>query len=85
MPTDHQASAALHRSNSPYNEAWRERWAAEWRDGARCAFLSRFEGARESGGYPRGFHAWPLARRNAWFSGFNCGFQDRRRLSGGEG
>lgn len=55
----------------------RARWPDEFRDGARCAFLLTFEGPRESGGYPRGFHAWPPDRRNAWFAGFNVGFQDR--------
>ena len=40
----------------------RARWPAEWRDGARCAFLETFEGEREKGGYPKNFHAWPLDR-----------------------
>ncbi len=65
---------------SPSDDAYRERWRTEWRDGARCAFLGQFEGEREIGGYPRGFHAWPLARRNAWFAGFNRGFHDRLHL-----
>ena len=43
----------------------RERWPAEYRDGARCVFLLRFDGDRDQGGYPRGFHKWPLDRRNA--------------------
>jgi hypothetical protein len=43
----------------------KERWPAEYRDGARCAFLLKFDGDREKGGYPRGFHAWPLERRDA--------------------
>ena len=34
---------------------------------------------REKGGYPLGFHDWQLERRNAWFAGFNVGYQ--RRLS----
>jgi hypothetical protein len=55
------------------------RWPDEFRDGARCAFLRRFDGEREPGGYPRGFHRWPLERRNAWFAGFNVGFHDRLR------
>jgi hypothetical protein len=59
----------------------RERWSAEFTDGARCAFLLRFDGERESGGYPRGFHRWPLGRRNAWFAGFSRGFHDRLRVA----
>jgi hypothetical protein len=58
-----------------------EQWAVEYRDGARCAFLLRFAGERESGGYPRGFNRWPLERRNAWFAGINLGFHDRLRLA----
>lgn len=57
----------------------RQRWPGEWRDGARCAFLRRFDGARAAGGYPVGFHRWTLDRRNAWLSGFNRGFHDRLR------
>ena len=59
----------------------REQCPVEWRDGARCAFLMRFDGARERGGYPIGFHRWPLDRRNAWFTGFNRGFHDRIRVA----
>ena len=59
----------------------REQWPSEYRDGARCAFLLRFDGDREQGGYPRGFHKWPLERRNAWFAGFNVGFHDRLHLA----
>jgi hypothetical protein len=58
----------------------REQWPAEYRDGARCAFLRAFPSERESGGYPLGFHRWPLDRRNAWFMGFNRGFCNRLRL-----
>ena len=59
----------------------RQRWPEEFRDGARCGFLLRFDGDRERGGYPRGFHVWPLDRRNAWFAGFNRGFCDLSRLA----
>jgi hypothetical protein len=58
----------------------REQRPIEWRDGARCAFLLRFDGDREQGGYPRGFHRWPQRRRNAWFAGFNKGYHDRMRV-----
>lgn len=56
------------------------RWPDEFRDGARCAFRRRFDGDREPGGYPRGFHRWPLDRPNAWFCGFNVGRLDRVAL-----
>jgi hypothetical protein len=59
----------------------RARWQKEFDDGARCAFLCKFPGEREAGGYPSGFHRWPLVRRNAWFSGFSRGFHDRLRIS----
>jgi hypothetical protein len=67
---------------SAYDEVARLRrqWPNEFRDGARCAFLHRFYGEREKGGYPRGFHLWALERRNAWFAGSNRGFHDRLRL-----
>jgi len=58
----------------------RDTWPAEFRDGARCGFLSRADGPREKGGYPLGFHGWPLDRRNAWFSGFNRGRLDRASI-----
>ncbi len=54
-------------------------WPDEFADGARCAFLRRFDGERERGDYPRGFHRWPLERRNAWYAGYNLGLIDRRR------
>jgi hypothetical protein len=59
----------------------RQRWPEEFRDGKRCGFLRSFDGEREAGGYPRGFHHWPLERRNAWYAGFNLGFHDRLRLA----
>jgi hypothetical protein len=49
-------------------------------DGARCGFLQKYEGAREPGGYPKGFNAWPLAHRNAWFSGFCRGSVEKKML-----
>jgi hypothetical protein len=54
-------------------------WLDEFADGERCAFLQRFAGERERGGYPKGFHGWPLERRNAWYAGFNFGLLERRR------
>jgi hypothetical protein len=58
----------------------RARWPAEFREGARCGFLQRYDGDREASGYPRGFDGWPLDRRNAWFGGFNVGFHDKLRF-----
>jgi hypothetical protein len=54
-------------------------WPAEFSDGERCAFLNRFDGAREPGGYPKSFHGWPLGRRNAWYCGFGFGLLERQR------
>jgi hypothetical protein len=54
-------------------------WPGEFADGERCAFHAKFEGKRERGGYPVGFHAWPLERRNAWYCGFNYGLLERQR------
>jgi hypothetical protein len=53
-------------------------WPDEFADGERRAFLHRHEGEREEGGYPLGFHRWPLERRNAWYCGFNFGLIERR-------
>ena len=58
----------------------RDRCSAEFRDGTRCTFLQRYEGDHDKGAYLRGFHDWPLDRRNAWFAGFNVGFHDRLRF-----
>ncbi len=52
-------------------------WPDEFADGERCAFHKRFDGERERGGYPLGFHKWPLERRNAWLAGYNFGLVER--------
>ncbi len=57
----------------------KRRWPAEFADGERCAFLMRFDGEREKGGYPIGFHGWALERRNAWYCGYNLGFVEHLR------
>lgn len=54
-------------------------WPNEFADGERCAFLQRYAGTREPGGYPLGFHRWPLERRNAWYCGVNFGLVERER------
>jgi len=61
-------------------ERLRAAWPAEFNDGARCAFMGKYNGARELGGYPKGFHDWPLDRRNAWYAGWNCGDIDREKF-----
>jgi hypothetical protein len=66
---------------TPEQTAIRARWQSEFDDGARAAYLLKFPGERESGGYPAGFHSWPLNRQNAWYAGFNRGFHDRVGLS----
>jgi hypothetical protein len=47
---------------------------------ARCGFAQTHEGPREPGGYPLGFHEWPLEKRNAWYAGYNVGRIDRVRF-----
>jgi hypothetical protein len=59
-------------------EALRSRWPDEFRDGARCGLLREFPGDRECGGYLRGFHQWPLERRNSWYAGFTLGCHQRK-------
>lgn len=59
----------------------RNQWAAEFGDGLRCALTHEYEGPRECGGYPQGFHRWTPDRRNAWFAGFNHGFHERIALT----
>jgi hypothetical protein len=54
-------------------------WPDEFADGERCAFLGRYEGKRQPGGYPTGFHGWSLDRRNGWYAGFNFGLLERQR------
>jgi hypothetical protein len=66
---------------TPEQNAIRARWQKEFDDGARCAFLCKFPGEREAGGYPKGFHRWPLDRRDAWHAGYNRGFHDRLHYS----
>lgn len=55
------------------------KWPAEFNDGARYGLLNKCHGKREPGGFPPGFHDWPLNRRNAWFAGFDEGYSRRTR------
>jgi hypothetical protein len=54
------------RSNS-VTEALRAKYRTEFLAGAEAACC-------EYQGYPDGFHAWALERRNAWWAGFNEGY-----------
>ena len=56
----------------------KQAWLEAFADGERCGFHRRFAGERERGGYPRGFHSWPLERRNSWYCGFNIGLIERQ-------
>jgi hypothetical protein len=58
----------------------RRQWQDAFDDGARCAFMMEYPGEREPGGYPKGFHSWPIEKRNAWFAGFNLGRIDCARF-----
>jgi hypothetical protein len=55
----------------------------EFADGERCGLFQKFEGSREPGGYPKGFHQWPIPRRNAWWAGYNLGRSERFEKLGG--
>jgi hypothetical protein len=52
-----------------------------YEDGELCGLGKTPEGQRERGGYPKGFHQWPLDKRNAWFAGFNIGYAERKRAT----
>ncbi|GEM_PF-2967213 len=65
--------------------AIRKQWPAEFDDGVVYGLTGKADGPREPGGYPKGFHGWPLERRNAWFAGANFGLLARsERESNGE-
>ena len=49
------------------------RWPEEFRVGYRFGFRGEADPPCDMAGYPHGLHAWPLARRNAWWCGFNRG------------
>ena len=61
----------------------RRDYPSEFADGEALGSGGELGGEREQGGYPIGFHLWPLARRNAWFAGFNFGYT--RRSARGKG
>ena len=56
---------------------------SRYRGAPTCGRIMGITPGRDEGGMiadPRGFHVWPLERRNVWFAGFNRGFHDRLRL-----
>jgi hypothetical protein len=55
----------------------RKQWPAEFNAGLNFGLSGKAEFPSDPGGYPKGFHAWPLQRRNAWFAGFNFGYLAR--------
>jgi hypothetical protein len=55
---------------------------AAFREGMRLGLGLTLKAEREPGGYPKGFHGWPLEKRNAWFAGFNIGrIEHARRVA----
>ena len=63
-------------------EQEREALRRRWRDGGRTA-LGLLDRERERGGYPRGFHQWPIDKRNASYAAYNLAYLERRHLSEG--
>jgi hypothetical protein len=47
-------------------------WPDAFADGLRRGKGEQPRGPRDPGNYPKGFHSWPLDKRNAWFAAFNC-------------
>ncbi len=45
----------------------------EFRRGYRFGFRGEADPPCDAAGYPHGFHTGPLAQRNAWWAGWNCG------------
>jgi hypothetical protein len=58
----------------------RKEFPREFADGETVGAGWEPGGEREKGGYPIGFHDWEMARRNAWFAGFNLGYARRVRV-----
>jgi hypothetical protein len=53
-------------------------YPVDFADGENCGRGLVPPGPRERGDYPKGFHDWPLNRRNAWFAGFNFTYRSRQ-------
>lgn len=60
------------------------KWPKEFADGFQYGATGKELGERLKGGYPVGFHFWPLERRNAWYAGFNQGYHDRKGKKGND-
>jgi hypothetical protein len=56
-------------------------WPVDFADGFRCDLGGRLHGQRDCDGFPGGFHAWPLTRRETWLAGFAHGFHYRLRCT----
>jgi hypothetical protein len=60
---------------------FQQKWPDAFRTGYRGGFLGHDDNVEsDRGGYPVGFHQWPLEVRNAWYAGFNRGLCDRTRI-----
>ena len=57
------------------------RWPDEFRLGYRFGFRRKADPPCDRAGYPSGFHAWPLNRRNAWRARWNSGPSGPRQAS----
>jgi hypothetical protein len=60
--------------------AIRTKYPDEFRLGYRAGFRGEPDEPCDEGGYPPGFHTWPLERCNAWFAGVNAGLIDLEKL-----
>jgi hypothetical protein len=56
----------------------REQFHQEFEHGYRTGYLGEFQQPCDAAGYPVGFHAWALARKNAWYSAWNLGNVQRQ-------
>jgi hypothetical protein len=57
-------------------------WPDEYRLGYRFSRQGKADPPCDRAGYPEGFHSWPLDRRNAWWAGWNRGYQARNEGAG---
>jgi hypothetical protein len=59
-----------------------EKFPREFEHGYRTGYVGEFQHPCDAAGYMIGHHAWPLARKNAWFAGFNLGHSERESNHG---
>jgi hypothetical protein len=50
----------------------------EFEHGYRTGYLGEPRQPCDAAGYPEGFHAWPLVRKNSWYAGWNLGNVQRQ-------